>query len=102
MAAQFEVYEDSKGSFQWHLKLDSGQYIASSPNGQSYGSRDEAKRGIRSVQAEAVAAGVVDKPRRTVPVKTPVGPAQKTAAEVKQQQDELKRTAAKHKPKIVP
>jgi len=33
MTAQFEVYEDSKGNFKWHLKLDTGQYIASSPNG---------------------------------------------------------------------
>jgi uncharacterized protein YegP (UPF0339 family) len=98
MAAQFEVYEDSKGTFRWHLKAANGEVIASCPIDRPYRSRDAAKLGIKSVQTDALVAEVVDTAKPTVPKKPSGETAERiTPAEQKRRRDEVNRKGKEHR-----
>ncbi|MDQ3822661.1 MAG: YegP family protein [Actinomycetota bacterium] len=55
---EFELYEDTGGSWRWRLRDTNGRVIADSAEG--YGSRDAAEDGIRNVRECAGSADVVD------------------------------------------
>lgn len=57
MAGKFEVFADAAEKFRWRLKAGNGEVIAQS---QAYTSKDAAKKGIASVQANAAGASIVD------------------------------------------
>jgi uncharacterized protein YegP (UPF0339 family) len=50
MAAKYEICKDSSGKFRWRLKAGNREIIASS---EGYVTKDGAKGGIASVQANA-------------------------------------------------
>jgi uncharacterized protein YegP (UPF0339 family) len=56
MAATFELYEDSAGEYRWRLRHENGNIIADS--GEGYASKQKAKQGIESVQANAADASI--------------------------------------------
>ena len=58
VAGKFELFKDARGKFRFHLKAASGEIVASSAG---YSSKASAENGIRSVQASALGATVVDK-----------------------------------------
>lgn len=57
MAGKFEMFSDAADKFRWRLKAGNGEVIAQS---QAYTSKDAAKKGIASVQANATGATIVD------------------------------------------
>lgn len=57
MAGKFELFADAAEKFRWRLKAGNGEVIAQS---QAYTSKDAAKKGIASVQANAAGATIVD------------------------------------------
>lgn len=57
MAAKFEIFADASEKLRWRLKAGNGEIIAAS---QAYESKEAAKKGIASVQANAAGATVVD------------------------------------------
>jgi uncharacterized protein YegP (UPF0339 family) len=56
--ARFELFEDSAGEWRWRLVAANGNIIADS--GEGYTTKQGAKRGIRSVKANAPDAPVTD------------------------------------------
>lgn len=58
MAARFELYKDSGGSWRWRLFAANGQQIASS--GESFSSKAAAKGGAEAVQRVAANAPIED------------------------------------------
>jgi len=59
MAAEFELYKDTKGEFRWRLVASNGQTIAT--GGEGYKSKESAKAGIESVKKNAPMAGIEEK-----------------------------------------
>jgi uncharacterized protein YegP (UPF0339 family) len=57
MAGKFEIYKDSNGDYRFRLKSRSGEVVAT---GESYPTKDGAKRGIAAVLRAAAAAKIVD------------------------------------------
>lgn len=49
--AKFEIYADVAGKYRWRLKANNGDIIASS--GESFASRDNAKRAAETVKSTA-------------------------------------------------
>ncbi|WP_435195212.1 HVO_2922 family protein [Natronomonas sp. EA1] len=58
MGATFELYEDKQGKYRWRLRHDNGNIIADS--GEGYASKQKAKQGIESVQANAPSAEIAE------------------------------------------
>lgn len=58
MAAQFELYKDTGGSWRWRLRATNGQLIASS--GEAFSSKSAAEGGIDSVKRNAANAATVE------------------------------------------
>ena len=57
MAAKFEIYKDGTGQFRFRLKAANGEIVAS---GESYTTKDGAKRGVEAVKTAAANASVED------------------------------------------
>ncbi len=57
MAAQFEIFKNAKGEFQFRLKAGNGEVIAMS---EGYNSKDGCKNGIESVKKNAPVAEIED------------------------------------------
>ena len=53
---RFEIYSDLAGKYRWRLKDGNSQIVASS--GESFASRDNAKRAAQNVKATAPTASV--------------------------------------------
>ena len=51
---KFEVYADVGGKYRWRLKDGNGEKIASS--GESFATKENAKRAVRNVKATAPVA----------------------------------------------
>jgi uncharacterized protein YegP (UPF0339 family) len=56
--ANFQIYADAAGKYRWRLKANNGEIIASS--GESFASRDNARRAAQTVKATAPNATVDD------------------------------------------
>jgi len=56
--AKFEVYADSAGKYRWRLKANNGEKIASS--GESFASRENARRAAKTVKETAGGATIED------------------------------------------
>ncbi len=52
----FEIYADSAGKYRWRLKDGNSQIVASS--GESFASRDNAKRAAQNVKSTAPTATI--------------------------------------------
>jgi len=59
--ARFELYEDRGGKWRWRLRHRNGNIIADSAQG--YSSRQKARQGLQSVQANSPGAGLVQQER---------------------------------------
>lgn len=57
MAAQFEIYQDSKGEHRFRLKASNGEIVAT---GEGYSTRAGAIRGTEAVKRAAAEAPVPD------------------------------------------
>ena len=57
MAGKFEIIQDKRGEYRFHLKAANGEIIASS---EGYKTKASAQNGIESVQKYAPGATVVD------------------------------------------
>ena len=57
-AAKFEIYMDAAGAYRWRLKAANGEKVASS--GESFASKDNAKRAAQTVKTAAPGADVVE------------------------------------------
>jgi uncharacterized protein YegP (UPF0339 family) len=57
MAAKFEIFKDGKGEFRFRLKAANGEVVAT---GESYSTKDGAKRGVEAVKNAAASAAVED------------------------------------------
>jgi uncharacterized protein YegP (UPF0339 family) len=64
----FEVMCDGAGTFRFHLKAANGEIIAAS---QSYGTRENALKGIASIKKNAPVAKTADFTEETMPEPTP-------------------------------
>jgi uncharacterized protein YegP (UPF0339 family) len=49
--AKFEIFLDKAGHYRWRLKASNGQKVATS--GESFASKDNARRAARSVKSPA-------------------------------------------------
>ena len=58
MAAEFEVYTDTRGEYRWRLKSGNGQTIAT--GGEGYKSRAGCENGIAAVKRDAPGAPITD------------------------------------------
>jgi hypothetical protein len=58
MAAEFEVYEDSKGEYRWRLQANNNEIVADS--NESYKTKASCLHGIEVVKQIAAAAPVND------------------------------------------
>jgi uncharacterized protein YegP (UPF0339 family) len=54
--ARFEIYADAAGNYRWRLKAANNETIASS--GESFASKDNARRAARTVKSTAPNADV--------------------------------------------
>jgi uncharacterized protein len=54
--AKFQIYADSAGKYRWRLKASNGEKIASS--GESFASKESAKRAAETVKATAGGASI--------------------------------------------
>lgn len=61
--AKFEVYPDASGSYRWRLVAANGTKIASS--GESFASRENAKRAAETVKREAGGASGPQQQRKS-------------------------------------
>jgi len=57
MAAKFEIYEDARGEFRFRLKAGNGEIVAT---GESYPTKDGAKKGVDAVKRAAAAAVIIE------------------------------------------
>lgn len=57
MAAQFEIYTDSRGEYRFRLKAANGEVVAT---GESYATKAGALRGVDAVKRAAAAAEIDD------------------------------------------
>jgi uncharacterized protein len=57
LAGKFEIYEDDEGEFRFLLKAGSGEVVAV---GNTFPTKDAAKRGIAEVLKAAAGAKIVD------------------------------------------
>jgi len=55
--AKFEVKQDAKGEWRWHLRASNGRIVADS--GEGYKDKDECLAGIRIVKTEAPNAEII-------------------------------------------
>jgi uncharacterized protein YegP (UPF0339 family) len=56
--SKFQLYEDRKGEYRWHLRARNGEIIADSNEG--YSSKASCKHGIDLVKEQAASAVVED------------------------------------------
>ena len=64
MAGKFELYTDKAGKFRFRLKAGNGEIIAT---GEAYETKASAKKGIESVQKNAVGATIDDQTSPKMP-----------------------------------
>ena len=57
MAAKFEIFQDRKKQYRFHLKASNGEIIAAS---QAYENKAACIKGIKAIQKNAPAAVIID------------------------------------------
>jgi uncharacterized protein YegP (UPF0339 family) len=83
MAAKFEIFQDRKKQYRFHLKASNGEIIAAS---QAYENKAVCLKGIKAIQKNAPAAQIIDpeeaakKAAKAVPAKRGAKTAASSAA----------------------